>query len=185
MSPERSMPKLDWEISRYQGTAECPIGQIQELRRLCWPSISAAGESLEDGFDEGAWHWTVRSEHRLIAAARLTIHNDLIHIPEAHLFRHIVSHPLPRPIGYISRLIIHPEARRNGLSRTLDHCRLEACRELGVKSLIANWTPQSGVHRKRQLMELGFQSPDGDAPHPDGAFGVSYIYWMPLSAIAI
>ena len=180
MSLDRLELEAAWNISRFHGTSGCPMGDIQALRRLCWPGIYAAGESLEDGFDDDAWHWTVRSGPQLIAAARLTTHYNLIQIPDAHLFNHLVSFPLPTPIGYISRLVVHPGARRHGLAGVLDCRRLEACRELSAKSVIAIWTTQSGAHRKKQLLNLGFQSPDGGAAHPDGAFGVSSVYWMLL-----
>lgn len=185
MSLDRLKLEAAWNISRFHGMSECPMGEILALRRLCWPGIYAAGESLEDGFDEDAWHWIVRSGSHLIAAARLTIHYNLIQIPEAHLFNHLVSFPLPTPIGYISRLVVHPDARRHGLAGNLDRRRLETCRELSVKWVIANWTTQSGARRKQQLINLGFQSPDGGAAHPDGAFGNSFVYWMPSPSVPL
>jgi GNAT superfamily N-acetyltransferase len=141
--------------------------------------VYAAGHSLEDGFDEDAWCWIIRMEDQVVAAARLTIHEDLTNVPDAHLFRHLIS-PIPEPVAYISRLVVHPAVRGRGLTRTLDELRIEAALEIGCRSMVVVWNPKSGVRRKQQLMELGFGSADGETPRPDGGFGFSFVYHMVL-----
>jgi GNAT superfamily N-acetyltransferase len=166
----------------FEGTAQCPIEEVRALRRLCWPDIYAAGYSLEDEFDDHAWHWTIRMEDQLIAAARLTVHRDLVDVPDPHLFHQLSLLPVPVPIGYISRLVVHPKVRGQGLPGLLDKLRLNACSDLGCKSLVCVWNPSSGVRRRQQLMDLGFQSADGDAAQPDGGFGTSCVYWMRITS---
>lgn len=182
---ETQMSQLDqnstvvpWKTMCFQGTSNCPIEEVRELRRFCWPKIYAAGYSLEDGFDDEAWHWTIRLDDRLAAAARLTIHQNLVQVPAPHLFVHLSSCRLPTPIGYISRLVVHPEARGRGLASILDKTRLDACNSLRARSLVVVWSASSGIRRKRQFMDLGFQSADGDAAQPDGVFGTASVYWM-------
>jgi hypothetical protein len=175
------IPEADWEITRFKGVENCPINEVRELRRLCWPAIYGAGHALEDRFDADAWHWTVSLEGQVMAAARLTIHPDLLAVPDAHLCAKLLSLSLPAPIGYFSRLVVHPTVRGSGLAGKLDMLRLGVCRDLGVKSLACSWTPSSGICRKQQLMELGFISSDGHMLQPDGVFGKSEVYWMLLA----
>ena len=166
-------------LRRYDGAHDCPIDDIRALRRVCWPELCNSGHSLDDEFDELALHWTLFDSY-LVAAARLTIHTDLKVIPEQHLFAEIRSENLPRPIAYISRLVVHPCARGQGIAGKLDNLRISVAREMGCKSMICNWTPMSGLHRKRQLLQLGFSSIDNETPHEDGGFGASFIYWKAL-----
>jgi predicted GNAT family N-acyltransferase len=173
--------EADWKVMRFKGVENCPIDEVRELRRLCWPAIYGAGYSLEDGFDEDAWHWTVSLANRVIAAARLTTHQHLLDVPDAHLCISLLPLALPVPIGYFSRLVVSPEARGNGLAGKLDTLRLGACRDFGVQSVACSWTPSSGIGRRQQLMEFGFNSSDGHTLQPDGVFGESAVYWRLLA----
>jgi GNAT superfamily N-acetyltransferase len=176
----QSMEEAGWEIVCSKGIVGCPIQEVRELRSICWPNIYAAGFSLEDGFDDDAWHWTVRVDDQLLAAARLTIHSDLVDVPDSHLFGQLSSSLLKTPIGYISRLVVHPRARGRGLPGVLDKLRLEECRELMCKSAVCVWNPSSGSRRRQQLLDLGFSSFDGESAQADGGFGISYVYSMLL-----
>jgi hypothetical protein len=63
--------------------------------------------------------------------------------------------------------------------------RVEAAIAAGCKSMVCSWTPLSGEDRRKQLLALGFESPDGNAPHSDGGFGISFIFGMPLSGLTL
>jgi hypothetical protein len=156
------------------------MSEIRQLRKLCWAPLYEAGYSLDDEFDDLAIHWAVHLDGQIVAAARLTIHNDLTLVPDRHLFRNMASHPFPCPIGYMSRLIIHPRMRGKGLTGVLDRIRIEAAIGAGCQAMVCSWTPMSGKKRREQLLRIGFKSPDGDTAHQDEGFGVSFILYMPL-----
>lgn len=169
-----------FDIRHYENASQCPMEDVRKLRQICWPDIYGLGQSLDDKFDQVAQHWTAHLAGRLVAAARMTVHEDLIGVPEPHLFIHLFSLDLPRPIGYISRLVVDSCARGLGVAGTMDALRIEAARAKGCRSMVCNWTPQSGIHRKQQLQALGFVTLDEEIPHRDGVFGVSFVFGMTL-----
>jgi GNAT superfamily N-acetyltransferase len=172
---------VGFQIEEHSGVSECAIDEVRALRGLCWPEVYAAGSTLEDGFDDDAWHWTIYQDFQMIAAARLTVHQNLVAVPDAHLFCHLDPTSLPSPIGYISRLVVHPSARGQHIAATLDRVRVSKAVELGCKSLVGVWNPRSGERRRQQLVRLGFQSADGETPLDDQGFGLSFVYQMILA----
>ena len=81
---------------------------------------------LEDAFDAHAIHWFVRGDVDILAAARLTIHSDLTVLPDPHLFLGLDPAVMSFPAGYISRLVVDPQARHRGFAHTLDVARMKS-----------------------------------------------------------
>jgi GNAT superfamily N-acetyltransferase len=156
---------------------------IRCLRARCWETIYVAGHSLEDGFDDEALHWVVCVAGEVIAAARLTIHSNLEHLPDSHLFRDFRSLQISYPLGYISRLVVHPEMRRLGIASQLDKLRIDEAYTRGCKTITVVWNPMSGERRRQQILSLNFKSFDGDKPLADGVFGTSYVYFRELTGV--
>jgi predicted GNAT family N-acyltransferase len=171
-----------FDIRRYEGCSHVAMEGIRRLRQLVWATVHEAGYSLDDEFDERAIHWTVYSDEKLIAAARLTVHTDLKDVPERRLFQQLSEQPIAAPIGCLSRLVVHPSMRGRGLAAKLDKVRVEAAISAKCQTMIINWTPMSGESRRKQILAMGFASPDGNTPHPDEGFGVSFIFYMPLDS---
>ena len=170
---------FDARILRHTGTDHAVMAEIRNLRALCWSEVYGKGYTLEDGFDEQGDHWVVMTNGDVKAAARLTVHHSLKSVPDGHLFEHLRDAPITFPVGYISRLVVHPELRGLGLPAVLDRLRRDAASAAGCRGLVAVWNPMSGVKRKHQLIASGFVSLDGELPLADGGFGTSYVFVMP------
>ncbi len=110
------------------------------LRIESWKSVgvlrdgSFPADVCEDEHDEHAMHWVVRDGGRLIAAARMCVHDDVRSLPDAGFFIGVGIDP-PAPIASLNRLVVHPEYQRHGLSHTLDQIRIRQAREIGCRSI--------------------------------------------------
>ncbi|OYT70329.1 MAG: hypothetical protein CFK52_11335 [Chloracidobacterium sp. CP2_5A] len=138
------------------------IAAIQRLRAESWATTGLSA-SL---FPNGQWrdpseerppfrHWAVFAGERIVAAGRLSIHAKLSEAPGGHLFAQLPCEIIP-PIASINRLVVHPDARRQGLSRKLDEARLAAARAAGARTVLAYWSRITGMARYRSLESLGF-----------------------------
>lgn len=148
-------------------------------------SLHAGGGTLEDGYDGEAIHWIIRKNQELIAAARLTVHQDLTCVPDVHLFSSTIASAAIFPAGYISRLVVHPEERGNGIAKHLDELRIGEAFNHSCKTLMVVYNPLSGESRRQQLLRLGFRSLDNETARADGAFGVSSLYLMDLTCFRL
>jgi GNAT superfamily N-acetyltransferase len=180
LAPTEQRPTF--EVVRYKGDSHNAMADIRQLRALCWEKIYSAGYSLEDGFDIGALHWVAYVEGRVAGAARLTIHWDFNRLPNSHLFSHLQSAQISYPLAYISRLVVHPDVRRQGLAAHLDKLRIDAARNQGCTTMTVIWNPMSGECRRQQLLAIGFRSMDDETALPDGAFGNSYVYFLDFAS---
>ena len=170
-------------LEMYEGDDHEAMREIRKLRALCWPRIYAGGNSLDDEFDACSIHWVLRGvDSRMLAAARLSFHTNFKILPDPHLFAAYEPGLIRFPAGYISRLVVHPEARGRGIAVFLEETRIRHAIARGCKSMIAVWNPESGTMRQRQLLRRGFRSLDGETGWPDGPFGLSYVYFMDLTS---
>lgn len=134
------------------------LEQIGRLRVVAWATVIEKATDLGswvDAFDPKARHWVVYQGAELVAAARMTIHPSLDEVPDAESYSGMFQEPLPPPIASLNRLVVHPSARRMGLSKALDVARLEAAERLGCHSAILSTA--SGPNRVRQVQGWGFE----------------------------
>jgi GNAT superfamily N-acetyltransferase len=156
------------------------MAEIRSLRAICWEPVYSRGGTLEDGFDHLAQHWTLEVGAKLVAAARLTIHENLTEVPDAHLFTGLPDIAVAFPLGYITRLVVHPDYRTRGVAMQMDRERITAAKSAGCRSIAAVWNTLSGERRRNRLRSIGFRSFDHDALRDDGAFGRSSVYFLSL-----
>jgi len=136
------------------GTAFVP--QTFLLRYEVWssetilkPEVLAKG-LIEDDHDLHARHWAVFDGGKIVAAARMCVHNQQEDTPDFPAFSQV---RLPIPIATINRLVVHESARNLGLAMMLDKCRIEAARNDGAKCVVG--TPAAS--RIRSLERQGFE----------------------------
>jgi GNAT superfamily N-acetyltransferase len=159
-------------------TANAPdmLEEIYRLRVDAWMTTGLGLGMFPNGMwiDEGEErhrHWVVFDDGRLVAAARLSIHERLCDVPCAHLFTDL-HFPAAPPFGSINRLVVHPDARSRGLSKKLDQIRIEAAAAAGCRTIVAYWSRVTGLARYHALERQGFvRISDFDFRHelPTGA----------------
>jgi GNAT superfamily N-acetyltransferase len=83
-----------------------------------------------DDIDQRAFHWIVTHRDRIVASARLSMHDSLDDVPYAQLLkpRHRLYFENKR-LASINRLVVDPEFRREGLSLLLDQVRIDRARD--------------------------------------------------------
>jgi hypothetical protein len=81
--------------------------------------------TVKDEHDAHARHWAAFDGERIMAAARMCIHDRQEDTPDAPAFLEI---QLSTPIATINRLVVHDSARNRGIASTLDLCRIDASR---------------------------------------------------------
>lgn len=143
------------------------VAEIQRFRYQVWKAEGATlydetSGMIADWHDEHALHWGVYDQDRLIAAARLCIHDRQSDVPDTSLFAAI---DLPTPIASMNRLVVLREYRGMGLSSVLDGTRIGAAGRSGARVI----TAAAVTRRSRidQLQKEGFTFLDGDpAPTP-------------------
>lgn len=147
------------------------IEAICRLRAHVW---KATGQAAEGAFPNGGWrdphdsgcaHWIIRDRHdRLVAAARVTVHDRLEDVLEAEEYlRHGLR--LPGPIAAPDRVVVLAEARGNGLARRLLDAQDAFARKAGARHAVRQASPAMVrllVHRAWRI--LGPASPDPRFP---------------------
>ncbi len=161
---------------------------IQRLRAECWVTTGLPATVFPDGqwCDPGEEqppfrHWAAFAGARLVAAGRLSIHERLAETPGGHLFAQLPVEIAP-PIASLNRLVVHPDVRRQGLSRQLDHIRLTAARAAGARTVLAYWSRVTGLARYRSLEAMGFvRVSDFDFFNepPTGLVTAMVLHWPP------
>lgn len=132
---------------------------ILQLRQVVWAAqapFPVSFDDVADEFERTARHWAVFDGERVIASARLSIHGRIAEVPEAVCLAGVFAEQPPRPIGFMSRLVVAPDYRRRGLGRQLDEIRVAAADDAGCQSLLALVFDVSGDARREQFVSLGF-----------------------------
>lgn len=134
------------------------LEEIGRLRVIAWCTVIEKASELDiwlDAFDPAARHWVVFQGNSVVAAARMTIHPSLDEVPDAESYAGMFPEPPAAPIASLNRLVVHPSARGQGLSKALDQARLEAAERLGCRSALLSTA--SGPNRVRQVQGWGFE----------------------------
>ena len=142
-------PKTEWPV----------VEASLVLRQRVWAEkmrTPLTHDDVIDSFEAIARHWMAFDGAQVIAAARLTIHDRVEDAPEAGCMVGVFERPPPAPIGFLSRLVVAPEYRRQGLGRKLDEIRIRAAEEAGCRCLLALVFAVSGEARVRQFSACGF-----------------------------
>lgn len=129
---------------------------IGRLRARAWQteaSFSGNADLWLDEYDPAAIHFAFLADGEPIAAARLTVHASVRDVPRADIQDHAFPDEPPLPVAYLSRLVVDPAHRHQGLGTRLDEARITRARELGCGSVIARPVDD---RRVRQLERLGF-----------------------------
>ena len=137
------------------------LRQVGVLRAAVWgaeecfnPAVLRDGMWLDE-WDGTARQWAFLDGDAMVAAARLSIHEDLSTLPCGAEFRPYLGAMLA-PCGYVSRLVVHPDYRGRGLAAFLDIHRLRAAREAGCRSVAALPVPwRTGQLRRQGYVTLG------------------------------
>lgn len=72
-----------------------------------------------DDSDFTAFHFAIFYRGQIIASSRLNIFDDIRFHPYFPAFAHLNKLPRSRPISYLSRIVVLPEYRKKGLSKSL------------------------------------------------------------------
>ena len=123
-----------------------------------------------DPWDAVATHWAIWRDNRIVAAARLSIHNRLSELPNAEIFEGVLSGDLPGPIGSLNRLVVAPEMAGQGLSLALDKVRIDHARDCQCLHLVGE--TYAGMKRMAQLESFGFQRAGLSAPYASGPLSI-------------
>lgn len=154
-------------------TSAADLRRIAEFRTEAWMLDGLVRpEQLVDGVfpieeDAQCRHWIIEEQGRIVAAGRLSVYQALADNFGARHWKNFIQ-DVPLPFGYLSRLVVHPKARRHGLARVMDECRISAARRLGLPAILG--VPLMG--REVKMAELGFVSvateePDDECPPYD------------------
>jgi predicted GNAT family N-acyltransferase len=127
-----------------------------QLRYAVWkvetallPHIVKQG-LITDEHDAHARHWAAFVGDKIVAAARMCIHEVQEESPDAPAFSRI---QLPTPVATINRLIVVQSARKSGLAKQLDERRIFAAMSDGAKCIVGTAAPG----RIAALGRLGFR----------------------------
>ena len=144
-------PFLLTDLSRLQ--------EIYNLRVVAWESSAVNKIVTKELFPNG-WsdeqdimglHWIITKENHIIASARLNIINSIKELEDGYAFEKF-DVPNTAPIAFYSRLVIHPNYRKLGLSSLLDIVRLKYIKRNNINYAIASCHDE----RLKSLTNLGF-----------------------------
>ena len=99
-----------------------------------------------------SFHFIVRYEGTIVAAARLTLHTSIGEVPAASVYRDFVFQA-PSPIGTFGRAVVTGAFRMYGLGTLLDLARYRKAQKIGCNTLITYAHPT----RVEILSTLGFE----------------------------
>jgi len=164
---DESLMRSDYKTSKNiifrQETSAPALREAFRLRASVWNALG--GDSLfhaeewTDEFDAMAMHWLAYVNGSLVAAARMSVHEELKNAPYFHIFGQLQLR-VDQPIASINRLVVHPEFQGFGISREMDALRLRAAREMNCRTMTAVVSKVSGIKRLHALEKHGF-SPVG------------------------
>lgn len=143
-------------LYEFAGSDSDLLAKVGRLRAEAWEteaSFSGNSGSWLDEYDPAALHWAFLIDGEPVAAARLTVHGSVREVPRADIQDHAFPEEPPLPVGYLSRLVVDPGHRRQGLGTRLDEVRTERARALRCGSVVARPVDD---RRTAQLERLGF-----------------------------
>lgn len=136
------------------------LDEVGRLRVVTWkaspelaPGAFSEG-SWTDEHDEHSWHWVVSHDSRVVASARLCLHDSLKEMPDYFAFpKDVLLNPkTDYPIACINRLVVHPDVQGLGIGSLLDRQRIEKSKDLGAKVVLV----RAGERRVNSLLRQGF-----------------------------
>lgn len=142
------------------------VRRIAEFRTRAWLiDGTLTPDQVVDGLlpieDDGtSRHWIVEHHGDIIAAIRLSVHATVAGIAGAEGWLEVKG-PLPGPLAYFTRMVVHPSARRHGLGGTLLDTLILEARRLGLATAVG--LPHPG--REKLLTARGFVPHAREAPH--------------------
>ena len=107
-----------------------------------------------DEHDSHGILWAVESGGKLIASARLCIHTSINDMPDPECFSGFAN-DIKLPVASLTRLVVHPDFRRQGLAALLDSTRIAHAQAVGCKSIVSATHVSSRI---RQLESAGFKN---------------------------
>jgi len=135
------------------------LDEMGALRVLAWKDEQGVSQ---DFFSHKAWldeqdllahHWVILHKKEIVAAARMSFHNEYSSIPHADLFDGSILEGFGQgPYASLNRLVVAPGYRGNGFSTLLDEARINYAATHGIKVIIA----QPVASRIKPLEDLGF-----------------------------
>lgn len=136
--------------------------EIVELRERVWhdTDFTHGQQIFSNGFldknDFTAFHWAIFGiNNKIIAAARLSMHDDLLSIPDTFLIKdstQLKELDIKLPIGSLNRLVVDLNFQGKGISKILDKIRIEKAKELGCQSVCVMTYGKRG----KKLLHDGF-----------------------------
>lgn len=149
----RLVPELLTDTTRLE--------EIYQLRVLAWEHTSYSRyinrrlfpNGWTDHLDNGGVHFIMQNEKKeIVASSRFNVLYKLSDLPEQDLFNKF-NYPETRPFGLFSRLVIHPDYRKLGLSSKFDLKMMEYCKKQKISFTLA-WIHHGGLE---QLTSIGFK----------------------------
>lgn len=141
-------------------TAET-LEEIYRLRVLAWRTQAEIPHAIKcwvDPEDGKAVHFAILNAGLPIAAIRLSVHEKADEIPSADVYRGVLPTDLRGPIASYNRMVVHPDFRGKGLSKTLDLLCLESARKLGARCLVgATGSVKENQRRIASMIKIGFK----------------------------
>jgi len=139
------------------------LEEIFRLRCLAWENspfpnsinFTKYPNGFQDILDESSIHfYSTNQKDEIIAAARLTVLNSLEALPYPKIFTSFDIWPSERPFLFYSRLVIHPEYRKQGLKQKFDRIRVKYQLDHLIPFSIATAT----IARATDISLYGFQT---------------------------
>jgi predicted GNAT family N-acyltransferase len=140
------------------------LERIYALRERVWrsepdlldpTSLTPDAVLLRDAYETDSLHWVITVGGEVVAAARLCIRADAHNLPNMQAEYRLLE-PLPGPIALLSRLVVQPDMRRQGLSRALTDVRMDAARARGANCVVVEAGPNLiAPFRQRGFLALG------------------------------
>lgn len=135
-----------------QNTQASFLHELADLRARAWGVASGARYAdWIDEWDPAAHHHAIYKGGMIVAAFRVTVHGGLADFPHRPVFGSLLDH-LPLPIAWFSRLVVAPEWKGKGLSRSLDYLAANEPFNLGANSIVATGGSVSNNQFRHQAM---------------------------------
>lgn len=139
------------------------LNEIYKLRCIAWEQSpypnSINFEKFPNGYsdtlDDRSIHFvSFGSSNEIIAASRLTVLHDFEELPYPKIFTNVKHWPYQRPFLFYSRLVIHPNYRKQGLKEKMDSIRVKYQYDNEINFSVATSTQERAV----ELSRYGFNS---------------------------